>query len=387
MSGNAENRFCFITEWHDTQADMIRRYMLTFFPRDNSLEMYDPKNRRPFLKRSEYADIKSEQLYIGATVTVHARQLKITDYADTYTKKAFEEAKGRTLAMIKPDAYNNIGNILSTITNSAVAGEPGSGLVVSNLKMVRMDAEKATAFVNMQESPMAMGQDHAAHLSSDVCVVMELVGKDAVGVWKAMMGPESAAEAKATAARSIRGAIATDDVRNAVGGSSSDEQAAKDIAFFFGKDFKTTALFNNCTLCVVRPHAFVESGGAIVSQILQEGIEISAMNLFYLDKADAEEFLEVYKGVLPEYHDMVTALCAGACLVMEVRQKDAVATFRKLVGPHDPEVAKHLRPKTLRAEFGKDRVKNAVHCTDLPEDGLLEVEYFFNILQSKPKVM
>jgi len=34
-----------------------------------------------------------------------------------------------------------------------------------------------------------------------------------------------------------------------------------------------------------------------------------------------------------------------------------------------------------RARFGSDRVKNAVHCTDLPEDGVLEVKYFFESLQ------
>lgn len=34
-----------------------------------------------------------------------------------------------------------------------------------------------------------------------------------------------------------------------------------------------------------------------------------------------------------------------------------------------------------RAKFGLDRVRNAVHCTDLPEDGVVESEYFFNILQ------
>jgi len=52
-------------------------------------------------------------------------------------------------------------------------------------------------------------------------------------------------------------------------------------------------------------------------------------------------------------------------------------------GPHDPEMAKTVRPKSLRAVYGKDKGKNAVHCTDLPEDGILEVEYFFNILQKK----
>ena len=54
--------------------------------------------------------------------------------------------------------------------------------------------------------------------------------------------------------------------------------------------------------------------------------------------------------------------------------------LRALVGPHDPDVAKAIRPNTIRALFGKDRVYNAVHCTDLVEDGPLEVDYLFNKL-------
>jgi len=34
----------------------------------------------------------------------------------------------------------------------------------------------------------------------------------------------------------------------------------------------------------------------------------------------------------------------------------------------------------FRAKFGLDRVRNAVHCTDMPEDGNLEVQYFFQLL-------
>jgi len=68
---------------------------------------------------------------------------------------------------------------------------------------------------------------------------------------------------------------------------------------------------------------------------------------------------------------------------MEVRNNNAVSAMRALVGPHDPEIAKQLRPNTIRAKFGVDRVKNAVHCTDLPDDGVLEVQYFFELLQEK----
>ncbi|CAF4219981.1 unnamed protein product, partial [Rotaria magnacalcarata] len=46
------------------------------------------------------------------------------------------------------------------------------------------------------------------------------------------------------------------------------------------------------------------------------------------------------------------------------------------------EIARHIRPRTLRAIYGKDKVKNAVHCTDLAEDTTLEIEYFFRILEN-----
>jgi nucleoside-diphosphate kinase len=114
--------------------------------------------------------------------------------------------------------------------------------------------------------------------------------------------------------------------------------------------------------------------------ILQAGFEISAMEMFYLSRPVIEEFYDVYKGVLPEYLPLIEHMSNGPSIALEIRQENAVSSFREFVGPHDPEIAKHLRENTLRARFGHDKVKNAVHCTDLPEDGVLECEYFFNIL-------
>jgi nucleoside-diphosphate kinase len=34
-------------------------------------------------------------------------------------------------------------------------------------------------------------------------------------------------------------------------------------------------------------------------------------------------------------------------------------------------MARTVRPRTIRAIYGKDKIKNAVHCTDLIEDGVL----------------
>jgi nucleoside-diphosphate kinase len=105
------------------------------------------------------------------------------------------------------------------------------------------------------------------------------------------------------------------------------------------------------------------------------------MELFALDKPTAEEFFEVYKGVLPEFPNMIEHMTSGPCIVLEVRQENAVNSFRSLCGPMDPEIAKSLRPNTIRARFGHNRTMNAIHCSDLEEDGCLEVEYFFSIQQ------
>ena len=59
---------------------------------------------------------------------------------------------------------------------------------------------------------------------------------------------------------------------------------------------------NNCTCCIIKPHS-VNSGvaGLILDQILEEGFEVSSLEMFFLDRPTAEEFFEVYRGVLPEY--------------------------------------------------------------------------------------
>lgn len=81
---------------------------------------------------------------------------------------------------------------------------------------------------------------------------------------------------------------------------------------------------------------------------------------------------------------MVLQLSSGPCIALEVMGKtdnsNSYSELRGICGPMDPEIAKQIRPHTLRAKFGENKVENAVHCTDLEEDCQLEVEYFFKII-------
>ncbi|KAG7467064.1 hypothetical protein MATL_G00149340 [Megalops atlanticus] len=214
---------------------------------------------------------------------------------------------------------------------------------------------------------------------------MEVMGDEAVSTWRKILGPTDSGLARKDAAQSLQAQFGTDGTKNAAHGSDSLASAARELEFFFpsttGHGPSNTATYTDCTCCIIKPHAISEGlTGGILASITEAGFEISALQMFSMDRANAEEFFEVYKGVVDEYSSMVSELCSGPCMALEIRGTEAPRTFREYCGPADPEIARHLRPSTLRAQFGKNKVQNAVHCTDLPEDGILEVQYFFKIL-------
>jgi len=80
-----EARYVFEVEWYDQQANILRYYRLFFYPLNNSIEMYDKKMSRVFLKRIEVPGLKLSDFYVGAKVTVHTRVLHVTEYGDVAT--------------------------------------------------------------------------------------------------------------------------------------------------------------------------------------------------------------------------------------------------------------------------------------------------------------
>lgn len=75
-------------------------------------------------------------------------------------------------------------------------------------------------------------------------------------------------------------------------------------------------------------------------------------------------------------------MSSAPCVALEIRGENIVETFRDFCGPFDVAVAQKLRPDTVRARYGTSNLMNAVHCTDCPEDGELESQYFFRKLQA-----
>lgn len=356
----------------DPHHGIVWQYQLMYYLADNSVEMYDMKNKRTFLKRCPYPSVRPEHLYIGSVVTVYARQLTVVDYADEFTRKRLEASKETTLAMIKPDAIGNMGEILTAIQEA--------GFIVNKLRMARMSKAEAEIFYE-EHRGKPFYDKLTGFISSGPVVAMQLVRDGGIAAWRALIGPTDSNKARAEAPSSLRARFGTDGSFNAVHGSDSPSSAQRECAFFFDAKRGALPLLPGASCCVVKPHAIKEQAlGAIVGKVAAAGFAIAGMEAFNLDAANAGEFLEVYRGVAPEYNAQVEELTSGTLVAMQLAAPNGSATvpaLRELCGPPDPEIARVLRPKSLRAQFGSDKVKAAVHCTDLPEDGELECSYFF----------
>lgn len=280
--------------------------------------------------------------------------------------------------MIKPEARTFIGEIISTLERYKLS--------IRNLKMIKLQALTAVQFLNHRNSEESITGE-MENLTSGPVVVMEVMGETAFEQLKHICGPDNFEEAKGQNPLSLRAMYGYDNIRNAVMISKDLSINQQDLEFFFPRAndrLKVHAKFSKSTLCIIKPHAVKEYLiGGILKMITENGFTITAMKMLQLSRSQCDTFYEIYKGIVDDYMSMVSHLASGMCLALEVQGCDdeTQPKFRALCGPADVEVGKILRPKTIRVLFGIDKTLNAVHCTDLREDTMLELEYIFKELQ------
>ena len=129
----------------------------------------------------------------------------------------------RTFAIIKPDAVKNryTGKIYDRILQT--------GFTILSAKLLKMTLTQAEGFYAVHRERPFYGE-LTTFMSSGACMVLALEKENAVAASRETIGatnPEEAAEG------TIRKDFATSLGENAVHGSDSDENAEKEIAFFF----------------------------------------------------------------------------------------------------------------------------------------------------------
>ena len=354
MSSSAPEVWQFVVEWYDPQPQMKRRYVLKYYVETNQVEMIDVKNKRLFLKKSDCPpEITPADFFLGSKVVIFARELEIVDYNDPGTRQKLQHQTQKSIAILTPDCYHNWGKILDNILQR---------MNLVKLKLIQLtsyQAEKVSKILTTNSSKVQI-------LTSGLCVLLSVNGEDGIAQL-------------VNIARNIRSEFGSNERDSAILFASTGVEVME-----LGEalsECSTTATLDSCTCCIIKPHAVKERlVGPILDTIISQGYEVSAIETLHFDRVQAEEFLEVYKGVVPEYQDHAIQLTSGLSVAIELRAEDAVTTFRQTAGPWDVDIAKEIRPGTIRAMYGKDKIRNTLHCTDLASDGVSECEYCFHIM-------
>ena len=128
-----------------------------------------------------------------------------------------------TLGIVKPDA------VAAGKTGRIVAHLQEAGFTLRAARLVRLTPEQAGAFYEVHRGRPFFA-DLVAFMTSGPCLPMALERADAVPMLRTVIGATDPAEA---APGTIRKLYAESTGRNAIHASDSDENALREVAFFF----------------------------------------------------------------------------------------------------------------------------------------------------------
>lgn len=389
----------FLVDWYDPLPQLKRRFLLKFYVQSHSVEMFDVKNKKLFLRKcAAPPHISKKDFFLGNKMTVYHRELELVECADGTTREKMTNASQRAFLLFTPECSSHWGRMLDFAQNAG-------SLSITDMRMIMLDDAHVSQWLMMTGKAGGgvgrSGRDALrSHLQSNPVLAVGLYGMDAVvkveevtTQLKSRFGVNDVECACMTVAVPQMSTLMTGGDASSSCDDPSGVISRAFETFFYNSStspstscyrrLPSTATYDSCTLCIIKPHSIKEGdAGKIIDVITSSGYDISAVESMRFDHAQASELLEVYRGVVPEFADQVEQLCSGMCLCLEVRAEDAVTTFRQTAGPWDVDMAKALRPQSIRGAYGKDRVFSAVHCTDLVEDGVKECEYVFNIVPS-----
>lgn len=129
------------------------------------------------------------------------------------------------------------------------------------------------------------------------------------------------------------------------------------------------------TLTILKPDTVARRNvGAIISRLEQEGFDILGARRLQLSQDQARAFYAVHKE-RPFYNSLVEFMTSGPVWVMALERDNAVEHLRTIMGATDSAKAEK---GTIRASFGTNIERNAIHGSDSPENARNEVAFFFS---------
>ena len=132
------------------------------------------------------------------------------------------------------------------------------------------------------------------------------------------------------------------------------------------------------TLSIIKPDGVSRNViGDVIRRLEKEGLNVGAMKMIQMSKAQAKGFYKVHEGK-PFFESVTDFMSSGPCVVMILEGENVIVRYRELMGATN---CKDAAEGTIRRDFATDIEKNVVHGSDSPENAEIEINYFFNALE------
>jgi nucleoside-diphosphate kinase len=129
------------------------------------------------------------------------------------------------------------------------------------------------------------------------------------------------------------------------------------------------------TLTILKPDTVSRRNvGAVIGRLEQEGFEIIGAKRLRLTREQAEGFYAVHRE-RPFYGSLVEFMTSGPVIVAALERDNAVERLRAVMGATDSQKAEK---GTVRALYGTNIERNAIHGSDSPENAKTEIAFFFS---------
>ncbi|KAL3320408.1 Nucleoside diphosphate kinase 7 [Cichlidogyrus casuarinus] len=357
--------------------------------------MTSAKDKKAFLRKTQIPELKLKDFFVGNTLNILGRLLKIVDYGNSTSEQYLARLTERVIIFAIRNGIQNIPVFIHQMETN--------GLRVINYKSSIIDNKIGKSFAN------CLDDLNFENLFGEFC----LQGCEEI-MFIEFIGEGASQSVIAKLNQNMKILCHTHITTEA--NKTSD-------TIFCGKIFKPIPRFEHSSLLLIKPHAIMSgSFGCILQTLDHHNINVLTAMSLRMTLKDAFDFMEVYKGVLPNFKETCFELAAGMSIALEVtcreylphlktidnyvdRQQrldlsqclpdynpynnpifdDKMALeihgkLREICGPMSPDIACKIRPNCLRAKFGEDDSKNAVYCTDLPDDIRTDLEYAFIVM-------
>ncbi|XP_061183794.1 thioredoxin domain-containing protein 6-like isoform X2 [Saccostrea echinata] len=308
---------------------------------------------------------------------------EIINYGDSDDLLPGSEGKKEiTVCLIKPDAVaaGKVPEIVADIEAHGIE-------ILKNEERHLTEDEVRQFYSHLQDE--SFFDDFVKFMTSGTSHVLVLTkgrtGENIISEFRDLIGPTDVEEAKEAQPESLRAKYGEKAFMNALHGSSSEETAMRELAFFF-PDYVVPESEGKPkvqrTLALIRPDAFKNHKDEILANINEAGFKVAMQKEVQLTKEMAEDFYREHKDQ-DYFEELVLRMTSGPVLALGLAREDAISGWRHMLGPTEVEKAKAEAPDSLRAKFALDDTKiNMLHGSDSEETAKKELEFFFPMQQT-----